>query len=84
MPVALFGWTMAEELGDVVIAADGFRSDVRAQVFDAPPPRDTGMIAWRAVVPAQRLAQDTPPDTACVWAGPGRHAVTYHVQGRPR
>ena len=55
-----------EELGDVVIAADGFRSDVRAQVFDAPPPRDTGMIAWRAVVPAQRLAQDTPPDTlAC-------------------
>ena len=68
-----------EELGDVVIAADGFRSDVRAQVLDAPPPRDTGMIAWRAVVPAQRLAQDTPPDTACVWAGPGRHAVTYHL-----
>ena len=68
-----------EELGDVVIAADGFRSDVRAQVFDAPPPRDTGMIAWRAVVPAQRLAHDTPPETACVWAGPGRHAVTYHL-----
>ena len=68
-----------EELGDVVIAADGFRSDVRAQVFDAPPPRDTGMIAWRAVVPAHRLGHDTPPESACVWAGPGRHAVTYHL-----
>ena len=68
-----------EEVGDVVIAADGFRSDVRAQVFDAPPPRDTGMIAWRAVVPAHRLGHDTPPETACVWAGPGRHAVTYHL-----
>ncbi len=68
-----------EEVGDVVIAADGFRSDVRAQVFDAPPPRDTGMIAWRAVVPADRLGHDTPPETACVWAGPGRHAVTYHL-----
>ena len=68
-----------EAEGDVVIAADGFRSGVRAQVFDDPPPRDTGMIAWRAVVPAQRLGRDTPPETACVWAGPGRHAVTYHL-----
>ena len=69
----------SEEVGDVVIAADGFRSGVRAQVFDDPPPRDTGMVAWRAVVPAQRLGRDTPPETACVWAGPGRHAVTYHL-----
>ena len=45
----------------------------------SPAPRDTGMIAWRAVVPARRLGHDTPPETACVWAGPGRHAVTYHL-----
>ncbi len=69
----------SEEGGDLVVAADGFRSGVRAQLFDDPPPRDTGMIAWRAVVPAQRLGRDTPPETACVWAGPGRHAVTYHL-----
>ena len=37
------------------------------------------MIARRAVVPAQRLGRDTPPETACVWAGSGRHAVTYHL-----
>ncbi len=69
----------SEEAGDLVVAADGFRSGVRAQLFDDSPPRDTGMIAWRAVVPAQRLGSDIPPETACVWAGPGRHAVTYHL-----
>ena len=30
----------SEEGGDLVVAADGFRSGVRAQLFDDPPPRD--------------------------------------------
>ncbi len=37
---------------DLVIGADGIQSAVRAAVFpDAPKPRYTGQVCWRAVVP---------------------------------
>lgn len=37
---------------DVVIGADGINSKVRAALFpDAPKPRYTGQVCWRAVVP---------------------------------
>ena len=34
---------------DVVVAADGIRSAIRAQHFGADQPRFTGMIAWRCM-----------------------------------
>ena len=39
----------AEVTGDVVVGADGLRSVVRAQLFDARPPRYRGYTAWRGV-----------------------------------
>lgn len=65
---------------DLIVAADGFRSPLRAQVFGTPPARYTGMMAWRACVPTAALGAVVPPPSACVWAGPGRHAVTYPVR----
>jgi salicylate hydroxylase len=44
-------------------------------------PRFTGNAAWRIVVPIERLGDRAPPPTACVWVGPGRHAVTYRLRG---
>src|SRR5262249_11520121 len=38
--------------GSVLIGADGLRSVVRRQLFDASAPRYAGFSAWRAVVPA--------------------------------
>jgi 2-polyprenyl-6-methoxyphenol hydroxylase-like FAD-dependent oxidoreductase len=35
--------------GDVVVGADGLHSVVRAQLFDAHPPRYRGYTAWRGV-----------------------------------
>lgn len=68
--------------GSAVLAADGLRSALRRQVFGLQPARYTGMIAWRATVPLAALGEAAPPPTACVWAGEGRHVVTYHLSRR--
>ncbi|MBI1340557.1 monooxygenase [bacterium] len=65
---------------DLLIGADGLHSRVRSAVVAPTPPRFTGMTAWRALIPAARLAHP-PPRSAIVWVGPGRHAVTYFVAG---
>ena len=65
--------------GDIVIAADGIRSVLRAQMLGEGNARFTGNVAWRAVVPVDRLGELVPDPTACVWMGPKRHAVTYHL-----
>jgi salicylate hydroxylase len=66
--------------GDVLIGADGIHSAVRAQMLGAMPARFTGNVAWRVVVPAASLPKNLVPPTACVWVGPGRHAVTYYLR----
>jgi 2-polyprenyl-6-methoxyphenol hydroxylase-like FAD-dependent oxidoreductase len=42
--------------GDLVIAADGLHSTVRAQVLPGLSPRYAGYVAWRGVVEAEQLA----------------------------
>jgi salicylate hydroxylase len=66
--------------GDVLIGADGIHSAIRAQMLGAMPARFTGNVAWRVVVPAANLPKNLVPPTACVWVGPGRHAVTYYLR----
>ncbi|NOT40260.1 MAG: monooxygenase [Alphaproteobacteria bacterium] len=66
--------------GDVLIGADGIHSAIRTQMLGAMPARFTGNVAWRVVVPASSLPKNLVPPTACVWVGPGRHAVTYYLR----
>ena len=66
--------------GDVIVAADGLRSVLRARAFGEQSVRYTGMLAFRATVPKAVLGSEVPPPSTCVWAGPGRHAVTYYVR----
>ncbi len=66
--------------GDLLIGADGIHSAIRSQMLGAMPARFTGNVAWRVVVPAAQLPQNLVPPTACVWVGPGRHAVTYYLR----
>lgn len=63
---------------DLLVGADGLRSHIRQQMLGPRPPRFTGAVAWRGLAPAD-AAPDL-PQAAIVWAGPGRHAVTYRVR----
>lgn len=67
--------------GDVLIGADGIRSVIRDQMLGPEQPRFTGNVAWRAVVPTERLGRNVPPPAASVWTGDGKHAVTYLLRG---
>ncbi len=76
------------ELGDgarlraeAAISADGVRSGLRAATFGGAVPRFTGHVAWRGLVPAERLSSGLPPAATCVFMGPGRHLVTYPLRG---
>ncbi len=67
--------------GDIVIAADGVHSVIRSQLAGADRARFTGNVAWRTVVPVEALGTDAPPQSGCVWAGQGKHAVTTYLRG---
>ena len=62
-----------------LIGADGIRSYVREQMLGPDAPQFTGNMAWRILVPADRLGALAPNPTACAWFGPNRHAVTYRL-----
>ena len=66
--------------GDLLIGADGIHSAIRTQMIGPDAPRFTGNVAWRAVVPLSELGADIPPESACVWVGGRRHAVTYRLR----
>ena len=66
---------------DAVVGADGIRSAVRAALFDRDRPQFTGCIAYRGLVPAERLAHLDLPVEAVAWLGPGNHFVHYYVRG---
>lgn len=65
---------------DLVVGADGIRSAVRTQLNGAEEPVFSGQVAWRGTVPAARLPAGLVAPKATVWAGPGRHLVTYYVR----
>ena len=65
--------------GDILIGADGIHSTVRAQLFGKELPRYTGNVAWRGLVPAQRIAHLDLGSVVGVWMGPNRSIVQYYV-----
>lgn len=70
-----------EALGaDLVIGADGIRSALRAQLNGPQEPSFAGKVAWRGIVPAERLPEGLVAPDATVWAGEGRHLVTYYLR----
>lgn len=66
---------------DLLVGADGIHSSVRTQMLGPDEPQFTGNVAWRAVVPIERLRPTALDPTACVWVGRRRHAVTYLLRG---
>jgi salicylate hydroxylase len=66
---------------NVVIGADGIHSAVRSLLFGPEHPRFTGCVAYRGLVPAERLTQLNLPLESQLWMGPGKHFVHYPVSG---
>ncbi|MBL71020.1 MAG: monooxygenase [Rhodobiaceae bacterium] len=66
--------------GDVLIGSDGIHSRIRTTMVGDDTPVFTGNVAWRAVVPTEKLGDLAPRPTACVWMGPGKHCVTYRLR----
>jgi salicylate hydroxylase len=66
---------------DVLVGADGIHSAVRAQLFGPERPRFTGCIAYRGLVPAERLTHLELEIVSSNWMGPGGHFVHYFVAG---
>lgn len=66
--------------GDVLIGADGIKSAIRTQILGETPVSYTGDIAWRAIVPVERLPKDIMQRVSTVWCGPKKHAVMYYLR----
>jgi salicylate hydroxylase len=66
--------------GRLVIGADGIHSKIRAGTLGAGKAAFTGCIAWRGVVPSDRLPARLRCAVGANWVGPGRHVVTYPLR----
>jgi salicylate hydroxylase len=67
--------------GDLAVGADGIHSVIRSALWGEELPRFTGNVAWRALVPVERLPEGLVPPMATVWWGPHKHVVHYYVRG---
>ena len=65
---------------DVLIGADGSRSAVRLAVFGALEPQYTGYIAWRGLVPMERVPKAILDPPSGIFVGPGHLVNRYPVQ----
>ena len=66
--------------GVLLVGADGIHSVVRNGLWGNDEPRFTGNVAWRALVPVERLPPCLIPPMATAWWGPGGHVVHYFVR----
>jgi salicylate hydroxylase len=70
-----------EAYGDVLVGADGVHSNIRAKMFGADRPSFSGMLAWRGVIPIERLPQQLRRPVGTNWVGPGAHVIQYPLHG---
>lgn len=67
---------------DVAIGADGSRSIVRQRLFGSLDPQYTGYIAWRGLVPMERVPEGILDPPSGIFIGPGHLVNRYPVRDR--
>lgn len=65
---------------DWLVGCDGLRSVVRALLFGMQTPQFTGYVAWRGLVPAQRMADTELQPSMCMTVGPRRMLMRYSLR----
>jgi salicylate hydroxylase len=66
---------------DILVGADGIHSVVREALFGAEAPEFAGCVAYRGLVPSERVADLGLERGNQSWLGPGAHLVHYFVSG---
>jgi salicylate hydroxylase len=66
---------------DVVIGADGIRSVVQREIGLQSRPTSEGIMAYRGLIPAERLAWANDLKDPALWLGSGRSFLLYPVSG---
>jgi salicylate hydroxylase len=66
---------------DVVIGADGIRSVIQRQIGLESRPSSEGIMAYRGLIPAERLAWACELRDPALWIGSGRSFLLYPVAG---
>ncbi|MFF5301968.1 FAD-dependent monooxygenase [Streptomyces sp. NPDC013161] len=66
---------------DILIGADGVHSRVRNAVIGPTRARESGICAFRALVPAEKAPDFARRRAQTLWIGPDRHLVHYPVSG---
>ncbi len=66
--------------GDALIGADGVHSRIREALFGESRATFTGFMAWRGVVPMERLPARLRQRHGMTWIGPHGHVVTYPLR----
>lgn len=66
--------------GSLLVGADGIHSTIRNALFGLESPTFTGNVAWRGLIPAERLPVGLVPPVSAAWWGPGKHFVHYYVR----
>ncbi len=67
----------SSQQAQVLIGADGLKSNIRATIHGQLAARFTRYIAWRALIPMERLAASFAEPTSQVWIGQERNFVFY-------
>lgn len=70
----------SETYADAVVGADGLHSSIRG-LLHTDRLRYSGYVAYRAVLPIGRAPWLADPARVVVWLGPGRHCVSYPIDG---
>jgi salicylate hydroxylase len=66
--------------GDALVAADGVHSRIRGLLFGEDRAQFTGCMAWRGLVPMERLPERLRRLVGTNWVGPGGHVVHYPLR----
>jgi salicylate hydroxylase len=65
----------------ILIGADGIHSRIRQVLFGPDAPEFTGCMAWRGLIPADKLRGSAVDlQGGMMWLGPTAHIVTYPVR----
>ena len=63
--------------GDALIGADGVHSGIRNILVGDDRPQFTGCMAWRGLVPVEKLPAHLRRNVGVNWVGPGGHVINY-------